>query len=107
MLPDETVIDGEVVALDEQGKPNFNLLQNYRSAESHIMLYAFDVLVRKWRESDAAGTLETTRNPRVDSHATRSRRHLAGISPDRDRDARLREESWLGRDHREAFRQHL
>ena len=47
ILPDETVIDGEVVALDEQGKPNFNLLQNYRSAESHIMLYAFDVLVRR------------------------------------------------------------
>jgi bifunctional non-homologous end joining protein LigD len=46
-LPDETVIDGEVVALDEQGKPNFNLLQNYRSAESHIILYAFDVLVRR------------------------------------------------------------
>jgi DNA ligase D-like protein (predicted ligase) len=46
-LPDETVIDGEVVALDEQGKPNFNLLQNYRSAESQIMLYAFDVLVRR------------------------------------------------------------
>ncbi len=46
-LPDETVIDGEVVALDDQGKPNFNLLQNYRSAESHIMLYAFDVLVRR------------------------------------------------------------
>ena len=46
-MPDETVIDGEVFALDEQGKPNFNLLQNYRSAESHIMLYAFDVLVRR------------------------------------------------------------
>jgi hypothetical protein len=46
-LPDETVIDGEVVALDEQGKPNFNLLQNFRSAESHIMLYVFDVLVRR------------------------------------------------------------
>jgi ATP-dependent DNA ligase len=46
-LPDETVIDGEVVALDEQGKPNFNLLQNSRSAESHIMLHAFDVLVRR------------------------------------------------------------
>ena len=45
-LPDETVIDGEVVALDEQGKPNFNLLQNFRSAESHIMFYAFDLLVR-------------------------------------------------------------
>ena len=46
-LPDETVIDGELVALDEQGKPNFNLLQNFRSSESHIMLYAFDVLVRR------------------------------------------------------------
>ena len=33
MLPDETVIDGEIVALDEQGKPNFNLLQNFRSSE--------------------------------------------------------------------------
>jgi DNA ligase D-like protein (predicted ligase) len=46
-LPDETVIDGEVVALDERGRPDFNLLQNYRSAKSHIMLYAFDVLVRR------------------------------------------------------------
>jgi ATP-dependent DNA ligase len=44
------VIDGELVALDEQGKPNFNLLQNFRSAESHIMFYAFDVLVRKGEE---------------------------------------------------------
>ena len=46
-LPDETVVDGEVVALDEQGKPDFNLLQNFRSAEPHIMFYAFDVLVRR------------------------------------------------------------
>lgn len=46
-LQDESVLDGELVALDEQGKPNFNLLQNFRSAESHIMLYAFDALVRR------------------------------------------------------------
>jgi DNA ligase D-like protein (predicted ligase) len=46
-LPDETVIDGELVALDGQGKPTFNLLQNFRSTESHIMFYAFDALVRR------------------------------------------------------------
>jgi DNA ligase D-like protein (predicted ligase) len=68
-LPDETVIDGEVVALDEQGKPNFNLLQNYRSAESHIMLYAFDVLVRRGENlmqqplSKRRGVLESTVKP--------------------------------------------
>ena len=41
-LPDDTVIDGEVVAVDEEGRPNFNLLQNFRSDESRIVYYAFD-----------------------------------------------------------------
>jgi ATP-dependent DNA ligase len=46
-LPDATVIDGELVALSSDGRPNFNLLQNFRAAESHIMYYVFDVLVHK------------------------------------------------------------
>ena len=46
-LPNATVIDGELVALSSDGRPNFNLLQHFRAAESHIMYYVFDVLVHK------------------------------------------------------------
>jgi ATP-dependent DNA ligase len=44
-LPDETVIDGEIVALDDSGRPSFNLLQNYESANVPILYYVLDVLV--------------------------------------------------------------
>ena len=37
-LTDEMVIDREVLALDREGKPSFNLLQNVRSMESHRLL---------------------------------------------------------------------
>ena len=37
-MPDETVLDGEVVALDGSGRPSFNLLQNYGSAKATIVI---------------------------------------------------------------------
>ena len=49
-LPDGTVIDGELVALDASGRPNFNLLQNFRSSESQISYFVFDILVHKNRD---------------------------------------------------------
>ena len=44
-LTDETVIDGEIVALDSTGRPPFNLLQNLGSAKANLVYYVFDLLV--------------------------------------------------------------
>ncbi len=44
-LPDETVIDGEVVALDDAGRPSFNRLQNYGSAPGPVVFFVFDLMV--------------------------------------------------------------
>jgi ATP-dependent DNA ligase len=42
-LPDETVIDGEIVALDENGRPSFGALQN-GSRSTVLRFFAFDLL---------------------------------------------------------------
>src|SRR3981081_2197690 len=44
-LPDETVIDGEVVALDEDGRPSFNILQNFGSSKTPVLYFVFDLMV--------------------------------------------------------------
>ena len=49
-MPDDTVIDGEVVALDENGKPSFNTLQNFGSAGVPLHYFIFDLLVFKGKD---------------------------------------------------------
>ena len=60
-LPAGTVVDGEVVAIDESGRPNFNLLQNFRVEASRIQYYIFDLLC--WKDRDL------TRVPMVERRA--------------------------------------
>jgi len=49
-LPDNTVVDGEIVALDEAGKPSFTALQNHGSTKAAIVYYVFDVMVLAGRD---------------------------------------------------------
>jgi bifunctional non-homologous end joining protein LigD len=49
-LPAGTVVDGEVVAINESGRPDFNLLQNFRAEASRIQYYIFDLLC--WKDRD-------------------------------------------------------
>ena len=44
-MPDQTVIDGEVVALDQGGRPSFSALQNFGSAGATLVYYVFDLMV--------------------------------------------------------------
>ena len=60
-LPAGTVVDGEVVAVDESGRPNFNLLQNLRTEAPRIQYYIFDLLC--WKDRDL------TRVPMVERRA--------------------------------------
>ena len=49
-LPPDTIVDGELVALDESGRPEFNRLQNHSGAAQHIRYFVFDLVVLKGRD---------------------------------------------------------
>jgi len=49
-LPNDTIIDGEIVALDPAGKPSFGLLQGFGSEASALVLYAFDLLMLRGKD---------------------------------------------------------
>jgi DNA ligase D-like protein (predicted ligase) len=41
---EKVILDGEVVAIDEQGKPSFQMLQNRSGSSGSLVFYAFDLL---------------------------------------------------------------
>jgi DNA ligase D-like protein (predicted ligase) len=48
-LPPNTLVDGEIVALNESGRVSFNLLQHHRSKAKALVFYVFDVLIYRGR----------------------------------------------------------
>src|SRR6266478_1691907 len=75
-LPDETVVDGEVVALDDAGRPKFYLLQQFRSQAPRILYFIFDLLVFKGH--DLTGLPLTERRKLLNTVNVKSQR--IGIS---------------------------
>ena len=48
-LPPDTLFDGEIIALDQNGRISFNMLQHHRSQAQAILFYAFDVIIHRGR----------------------------------------------------------
>jgi ATP-dependent DNA ligase len=48
-MPDETVLDGEIVALDKKGRPSFNALEN-RGPGEPLHFFTFDLLILRGAE---------------------------------------------------------
>jgi DNA ligase D-like protein (predicted ligase) len=66
LMPDDTVIDGEVVALDADGRPSFNTLQNYGSSGAPLHFFIFDVLILKGK--DVMGEPLVRRRELIEEH---------------------------------------
>ena len=49
-LPEDTAIDGEIVALDADGKPAFALLQAFTKGTAPVVFYAFDLLILRGKD---------------------------------------------------------
>ncbi len=49
-LPNDTIVDGEVVVLDQSGKPSFSALQHSRFTPDALYFYIFDLLAYQGKD---------------------------------------------------------
>jgi bifunctional non-homologous end joining protein LigD len=101
-VPDETVIDGEVVATDDTGRPSFNALQNSASSKLTLFYYVFDLLILAGHNimpeplSKRCDLLQRRILPKL-SEPIRNAPELRGILAEVQRRCRLRDVTTLGR----------
>ena len=74
----DTILDGEVVALDDQGKPSFSALQHFRAGPESLYFYAFDLLAYQGRDLRKLPLSE--RRTLLEKHALRGRRDPVRLS---------------------------
>src|SRR5271154_6823129 len=85
-LPDDTILDGEIVALDGQGRSDFNLLQNFRSAESKIHYYVFDILALKGED---VSTRPLTERRKILAKTLKPNDHISSSPAERGRPPKI------------------
>ena len=78
-LSDDSIVDGEVVALDDQGKPAFSVLQNYRLRQESLYFYAFDLLA--YQGMDLRNLTLSERRSLLEQHALQGMRDPVRLSP--------------------------
>lgn len=78
-LPDETIIDGEIVALDDYGRPSFGALQKSRSKEAALYFYAFDLLAFRGKQTIALPLVERRRL--LEDYVLRKMKEPVRLSP--------------------------
>ena len=49
-IPEGSILDGELVALDQSGQPSFSLIQNSASSGARFVFFAFDLLLLAWAD---------------------------------------------------------
>lgn len=57
-LPDNTIVDGEVVVLDQKGIPSFSDLQNSRFTSESLYFYVFDLIAYRGKDLRKVPLLE-------------------------------------------------
>ena len=78
-LPNDTIVDGELVVLDEQGKPSFSALQHSQFTPEALHFYVFDLLAYEGR--DLRKLPLGDRRVFLEDHALQNMRDPVRLSP--------------------------
>jgi DNA ligase D-like protein (predicted ligase) len=78
-LPDDTIVDGELVVLDDQGKPSFSALQNSRFTPEALYFYVFDLIA--FRKKDVRKLPLIDRRRLLEDYAVKGMRDPVRLSP--------------------------
>jgi bifunctional non-homologous end joining protein LigD len=77
-LPNDTMIDGELVVLDDQGKPSFSALQHSRFRPEALFFYVFDLIA--FRKKDVRKLPLVERRRLLEEHALKGMRDPVRVS---------------------------